>query len=193
MGAVVSVCRVLGIGEASPVFHWEMVGSMFLQVGGAVLGLWNRGVRNCDRRAVALVTPLAYLLVVVVAPKGAVFGLGGVVTWCGVGLVLASFVVLGRRFSVGAANWAGLVAEGPYRWVRHPQAVGVCLQVWGVAWCHPEGWWRAGVVWLLAGLWTAVEESYLMGFGEWREYAARVGKFIPGVGVVDRRDSGSAG
>lgn len=102
-----------------------------------------------------------------------------------VGLV-ASARHLGQALTpIPLPNGTGLVAHGAYRWVRHPIytfVVTVCL---GVA--VAAGTVFAYVaVFALAGFFevkSRVEEGFLIASYEgYAEYAARTGKFVPGVG-----------
>jgi len=93
---------------------------------------------------------------------------------------------LGRSLTpMPVPNGAGLVAAGPYRRVRHPMYVAVVLVCLGLAvgsgalWCYVT----VVVLCVFFDLKARVEERYLMAAYEgYAEYAARTGKFVPGVG-----------
>jgi len=186
LGAVVSLLRLaVIIHEGAPTFPL-LVGRLvtclpplLIQVGGAVLGLLNRTVRSSDNRGVvSLVVPLCYLGVTLLAPVGRGDGVSVLYGLLGSALVVASFLALGRRFSVARCNWGGLVSEGPYRYVRHPQATGVMLQLLAVGVMTGEVW-RATLCVGLVLLHTWQEEGYLKQFREWRDYARYVPPFLP--------------
>lgn len=94
--------------------------------------------------------------------------------------------VLGRSLTpLPEPNGAGLVARGPYRWVRHPMYAGLVVICLGVAVGSGASWCYLTVLVLAVffDLKARYEERYLVqaypGYGE---YAARTGKFVPLVG-----------
>jgi protein-S-isoprenylcysteine O-methyltransferase Ste14 len=82
-------------------------------------------------------------------------------------------------------NGAGLVAAGPYRWVRHPMYASLVVLGVGVAVATGALWCFVAVV-LLVALFAAkarYEERYLVrAYDGYAEYGGRVGRFVPGVG-----------
>jgi protein-S-isoprenylcysteine O-methyltransferase Ste14 len=108
-------------------------------------------------------------------------------------LALAVVIVAIAQRQMGASLRLGipeehteLVSRGLYRWVRNPIFLGMLLGLAGVALAVPAPWSIA--VWLGATA-TIVyqvrleEEHLLARHGEaYRAYAARVGRFFPGIG-----------
>jgi len=97
------------------------------------------------------------------------------------------FVTLGRNLTdtVVTRRDATLVDSGPYRLVRNPMYTGV-LAV-GISFGLAIGTWllplASSLIFTLLALRTRTEERYLIErFGDrYREYMARVGRFIPRV------------
>jgi protein-S-isoprenylcysteine O-methyltransferase Ste14 len=60
--------------------------------------------------------------------------IGLVVLWCGVGLRVWSFRTLGRyfTFTVQTSRDQPVIAEGPYRVIRHPGYAGLLIAVVGI-------------------------------------------------------------
>lgn len=113
--------------------------------------------------------------------------------WVALGLVLVGSVgVLWSARDLGAAltpspvpNREGLAARGLYRWARHPMytaLVAICL---GVAVGSGKVLSFVAVVALTAffEVKTRVEEHHLLDvYDGYAQYAARTGKFLPGLG-----------
>jgi len=149
---------------------------------------------------VALVIPLLYPAVVVIAPG---WGYEGWLNWssridaalqgAGLGLWAAGMAVLVwaarvlRRYMDvdGVTEDHELVARGPYRYVRHPvygsftaiaAGLGLVFRSYLLA--------AVAAVWLAAGMWWAAEEETLLaspeGLGDaYRAYSERTGRFLP--------------
>lgn len=113
---------------------------------------------------------------------------GIVICTCAVGFIVASQMAMGRSWRIGIDDGAspGLVTGGPFAFCRNPIFLGMML-------------WHAGFVlviptWGNAALWVAIvigvhaqvrnEEAYLLRtYGDaYRAYAARTGRFLPGLG-----------
>ncbi|WP_061960502.1 methyltransferase family protein [Demequina flava] len=82
-------------------------------------------------------------------------------------------------------NGEGLVARGLYRWVRHPMYTALIMMCAGIA--VSAGtiacWLSVLALIIFFEVKTRVEERYLASSYEgYPEYAARTGKFLPGVG-----------
>lgn len=77
-----------------------------------------------------------------------------------------------------------VLAEGPYRWVRHPFYVSYLLY-WAAGVCATEAWWLIVSVIVMGGLyWLATvqeETEFLQGdqADVYRAYIARTGRFFP--------------
>lgn len=103
----------------------------------------------------------------------------------GVGIALSAFF-LGRALTpVPQPNGTGLKARGLYRWVRHPMYTSVVVVCVGIA-----AYRGSAVVWVVAMVLAAffevktrLEERFLVEeYDGYASYAARTGKFVPGVG-----------
>ena len=133
------------------------------------------------RRLPGLV-PLAPATAAVLRATGAVMVLGATA------LMLAAQLDLGASWRVGIDEGArpGLVTGGLYRYSRNPIYVAMLAALLGFALLLPS-WISLG---LLIGAGLGIrrhvrdEEAYLARtYGEeYRRYAARVGRFVPGVG-----------
>jgi len=133
------------------------------------------------RRLPGLV-PLAPATAAVLRATGAVMVLGATA------LMLAAQLDLGASWRVGIDEGArpGLVTGGLYRYSRNPIYVAMLTALLGFALLLPS-WISLG---LLIGAGLGIrrhvrdEEAYLARtYGEeYRRYAARVGRFVPGVG-----------
>ena len=107
-------------------------------------------------------------------------GLGGSVT---------AQVAMGAswRGDVDPDAWTELVTSGPFRWVRNPILTATAVTALGIALMVPNGF---ALLMLAASVaaWQVqvrlVEEPYLLRVhGEaYRAYAARTGRFLPGIG-----------
>lgn len=100
---------------------------------------------------------------------------------------------LGRALTpMPTPNGAGLAAGGIYGYVRHPMYSGVIAVALGLAVGSGHAWTYAFTV-LLALFFeakTRVEEGFLeRAYPGYAEYAAKTGKFLPGLGR--RRPSGA--
>ena len=103
----------------------------------------------------------------------------------GVGALLSA-LFLGRALTpIPQPNGTGLKARGVYRWVRHPMYTSVLVACVGIAVSR-----GSTVVWLLVLILalffevkTRLEERFLIEeYDGYASYAARTGKFIPGLG-----------
>jgi protein-S-isoprenylcysteine O-methyltransferase Ste14 len=91
------------------------------------------------------------------------------------------------RIGVDPGERTALVTEGPFRWVRNPIYSAMLLYVVGVALMAPNVAGLVALVVLALGLdlhVRRVEEPYLVAThgAAYASYAARVGRFLPGVG-----------
>ncbi len=102
----------------------------------------------------------------------------------GLGIVLASFVALGRNFRVFAAPRRSgiLITRGIYTRVRHPMYTGVVvlfagyILLWGSLWSVPL-WTAFAALYVL----KAIKEEAILAerFPQYREYSSRTWKFVP--------------
>jgi protein-S-isoprenylcysteine O-methyltransferase Ste14 len=101
--------------------------------------------------------------------------------------VVLAQVQMGSAWRVGIDRApTALVTGGPFRLVRNPIFSGMALALLGLVLVTPSAWTVAGFLffaWVLA-LQVRLEEEHLLQLhGEaYRRYAARVGRFVPGVG-----------
>ncbi len=105
-------------------------------------------------------------------------------------VMLAAQLQLGVSWRIGIEHGArpGLVTHGLYRWSRNPIFVGLLLFLAGHALSAPT-WLSLLVLAAMAvgiRLQVAAEERYLRSsYGRaFAEYAARVGRFLPGLGKL---------
>lgn len=113
---------------------------------------------------------------------------GAVLMFAGLGGMVLSQLDLGASWRVGIdeSTTPGLVTGGAYRFCRNPIFLALLVMIVGYALLLPT---RLSVV-LLAGAFTGIhlqvraEEAYLLATyaQSYREYARRVGRFLPGLG-----------
>lgn len=140
------------------------VGAPILQLGGALAPI--PGLRGTGIIAVAI----ALYAVGVIGTLWAQFAMGE--SW---------------RIGVDAAARTRLVAGGPFVWVRNPIYSAMMLAMVGLALLAPNVLSLAAVLALVIGLEIhvrLVEEPYLARThgADYLGYAARTGRFLPGVG-----------
>jgi protein-S-isoprenylcysteine O-methyltransferase Ste14 len=156
---------------------------------------------------VALVVPLVYPAVAVIAPG---WSYEGVLNWSSridvplqaVGLVLwsAGIIVLvwaarvlgGYMSQDGVTEGHEVVASGPYRYVRHPVYGAFTAIAAGLGMVF-RSYLLVGVaaVWLASSMWWAAAEEALLssldGLGEaYRSYREMTGRFLPKLRQVQR-------
>jgi protein-S-isoprenylcysteine O-methyltransferase Ste14 len=106
-----------------------------------------------------------------------------VMSAAGVLVVIGAKITLGRSFGIAPAN-RGVVARGPYNFVRHPIYAGYIVTHAAFAMAHPSAW-NVGVLVLADGALVAralFEERFLKGDARYRDYCGRVGwHLVPGV------------
>ena len=119
----------------------------------------------------------------------------GFVRWSGWALVAAGFVVTVRAQVQMGASWrigidserTELVTGGLFSVVRNPIFSGMLAVVTGVTLATPSAWTVMG--WLdyvlLVSLQVRLEEDHLLRLhgSDYARYAARVGRFVPGMGL----------
>lgn len=148
---------------------------------GARLLVAVQGLLFAALVAVALLPPVGPALVHSPILALVLAGIGSV------GLV-AGGLFLGRALTPSPLpNGAGLAARGLYSWVRHPMYTSLVLLAAGVA--ASEGAVLPWVITVLLAAFfefkTRAEEAYLLRvYPGYAEYAARTGKFLPGIGML---------
>jgi protein-S-isoprenylcysteine O-methyltransferase Ste14 len=123
--------------------------------------------------------------------------LGGVRWWSSLGLGLALVVLgavgvglagrdLGRALTpLPIPNGEGLVARGLYRWARHPMYTSLVVICAGVAMGSgtAQSWLATALLAMFFMVKARMEERYLVtAYPGYRDYGARVGRFVPVVG-----------
>lgn len=107
----------------------------------------------------------------------------------GVGLVVAIWGILGLGTALTASpipkDDASLVTHGLYGVVRNPiytglMIVGAGLVVFGASWWHLATWIMLIILFAFKARWE--ERMLSAAHREFSAYAARVGRFVPGVG-----------
>jgi protein-S-isoprenylcysteine O-methyltransferase Ste14 len=113
---------------------------------------------------------------------------GAVFMLAGIGLLIVGQLHLGASWRIGIDENAapGLVDSGIYRFSRNPIFLALAIFVAGYTLVLPTRLSVALLVGTLIGIRLQVraEETYLLSaYGEsYREYARRVGRFLPGMG-----------
>jgi protein-S-isoprenylcysteine O-methyltransferase Ste14 len=121
---------------------------------------------------------------------------GVVLAVAGICLTFGAQLAMGDSWRVGVdpGEHTDLVTDGPFGHVRNPIYSAMLPTVLGLVLMVPSALAIAGLVVLFAGLEMQVrlvEEPYLLrAHGDaYVQYAAKVGRFVPGVGLVAHSDS----
>lgn len=118
---------------------------------------------------------------------------GAILMGAGIALTAAAQLGMGASWRIGIdeRSTPGLVTAGLYQFCRNPIYLGMIASLAGYALMLPT-WLSLGAV--LGATWciraqTLEEEAYLeRTYGAaFREYAARVGRFVPGLGKLNYR------
>jgi protein-S-isoprenylcysteine O-methyltransferase Ste14 len=119
---------------------------------------------------------------------------GAALALAGVGLTLYAQIAMGESWRIGVdeSERTSLVTSGPFGLVRNPIFSAMIPTAVGLAMMVPNVASIAGLVGLIAALELqvrVVEEPYLRRVhGQaYESYAARVGRFFPGLGRIERR------
>lgn len=156
---------------------------------------WTAGVAFASSVAVgASAAPLALLDLVEpidALDVTAVHAAGIALAAVGLAATLYAQLAMGASWRIGvdAEERTALVTGGPFAIVRNPIYAGMLPAVLGLALLVPSWVALAGFAGLLASLELqvrVVEEPYLMRVHDrsYAAYAARVGRFVPGVGRI---------
>lgn len=113
----------------------------------------------------------------------AALAVGAALLWWAQGAMGASW-----RIGVDEAERTALVTHGPFAWVRNPIFTGLIVSGAGLVLALPTTTSVLTLAALIAAVELqvrAVEEPYLLrAQAGYRAYAARVGRFVPGVGKL---------
>jgi protein-S-isoprenylcysteine O-methyltransferase Ste14 len=129
------------------------------------------------------------------AAPAAVRAAGVLAALTGLAVVLVAQAQMGASWRIGIdAAPTGLVADGLFRWVRHPIYTGLLAMLAGVVALTPSPWTLMGAGWIasLVALQARLEDTHLsLRHGDaWRAWASRTGRLLPGLGsvVIGRED-----
>jgi protein-S-isoprenylcysteine O-methyltransferase Ste14 len=121
--------------------------------------------------------------------------IGLVLALCGIALIFGAQLAMGDSWRVGVdpEERTELVTDGPFKLVRNPIYSAMMPTVFGLVLMVPSVLAIAAFISLIAGLELqvrVVEEPYLLRThgDEYATYAARVGRFVPGVGLLHGAD-----
>jgi protein-S-isoprenylcysteine O-methyltransferase Ste14 len=141
VGALFVLLSINLLGEF--IRTWHLTGLMLLISESLVviLTIFRRPARAVDRsRAATIVTlvslvgpPLLRATGTAIVPDSAT----ALISIAGLGLVIAGKITLGRSFGLVPAN-RGIVAQGPYHFVRHPIYAGYLITHVGFLAAHPD-------------------------------------------------------
>jgi protein-S-isoprenylcysteine O-methyltransferase Ste14 len=174
--------------------HWRRTGRTgYVGVSGAVGSVeWWAGVAFVVAVVLGVAAPLHAVWSGAELRGGpwqhgvglAVFVVGAIAT-------LAAQLAMGDSWRIGvdATERTVLVASGPFRWVRNPIFSAMLLTTVGLVLLVPTPLAVTALVVLVAALELQVrlvEEPYLLRTHgrAYRDYVARVGRFVPGVGRI---------
>jgi protein-S-isoprenylcysteine O-methyltransferase Ste14 len=173
--------------------------SGFHGVGGRVGSAeWLAGIGFTLALAVGFAAPLLALLGVVepvaALDTTALHVAGVVLALAGIAGTFAAQVAMGASWRIGVdpGERTALVTSGPFALVRNPIFAAMLPTALGLTLLVPSWVALAGLAGLLLALELqvrAVEEPYLLSVhgAAYAGYAARVGRFVPGVGRLQPR------
>lgn len=137
---------------------------------------------------VGVLAPVVGAVQVFSVPR-VVAGVGLALTVAGLVVVLVSQAQMGVSWRIGVdpGERTSLVTGGVFGWTRNPVFTGMVMVQVGVAFMVPSWWSMVAVLLLVAAVQLqvrVVEEPYLRRVHGrvYRGYAARVGRFVPGLG-----------
>ncbi|NKR10621.1 MULTISPECIES: isoprenylcysteine carboxylmethyltransferase family protein [unclassified Paenarthrobacter] len=153
---------------------------------------WGLAAVDLGLLLVGLGAPLADwagMPLLAVADHPVVHGLGFVLAVLGILAAFTTQLALGASWRIGVdeAERTALMTTGPFRLVRNPVFTAVAVAFLGMALMVPNPVAIAGLAVTLIGIEIQVrlvEEPYLRRIhgAEYMDYAARVGRFLPGIG-----------
>ena len=193
---ILALYLVLAFGLRSWI-QWRRSGSTGYQgISGAVgSAAWLGAVLFVVATLGVVLGPLCHMLgllapvEVLDVPSVQLFGLGLAIA--GVAATFWSQLSMGESWRIGVDQQerTRLVVHGPFRWVRNPIFTSMAVVLGGVFLLTPTAVAGAALVSLIAALQLqvrTVEEPYLMRThgSVYRVYAASVGRFLPGIGLL---------
>lgn len=116
-------------------------------------------------------------------PSGLAMAASAALTLAGTAFSIASLASLGRCFGI-FPEARGLVAKGPYRWVRHPLYVGEATSTLGqVVVTASPAMVALFLAFVVLQAWRAANEERALAavFPEYADYAGRTKRFFPGL------------
>ncbi|MCX5302832.1 isoprenylcysteine carboxylmethyltransferase family protein [Streptomyces sp. NBC_00160] len=158
---------------------------------------WARAALATASLLVGIATPVAELVGVLdavpVLDRPALHAAGAVLALAGIGAVILAQNAMGAswRNDVDPTERTALITHGPFRLVRNPIYTAALTWATGLALLVPNPLALPGLLLLLFGLELQVryvEEPYLRRTHgpSYEEYAARTGRFLPGLGRTPR-------
>jgi protein-S-isoprenylcysteine O-methyltransferase Ste14 len=162
-------------------------------------GRWGQHLREASLFAVAVLLGVQVVAagtapgrVARLAPLAALgaagYALGLLLAFGGLALMVRAQLEMGASWRIGVDEGSrpGLVTHGLYAWTRNPIYLAMCLAFGGLLLLLPTWITLIALVGTVLGIQRQVreEEAYLLRtYGdEFRRYAARVGRFVPGLG-----------
>jgi protein-S-isoprenylcysteine O-methyltransferase Ste14 len=101
-----------------------------------------------------------------------------------VALMAWARVTFGRRsfHATASPTEGGIVATGPYRWLRHPIYTAICLFAWA-CWAGHQSWFSFGMACLVTvgGVARMLTEEALLRvrYPEYADYARKTRRMVP--------------
>ncbi len=178
--------------------HWWRTGNTGVRgFSGAVGSLeWNAGALASLGLAAGVFAPIATLAEwpgsALWFANDALHGVGAALVAIGIAGALAAQMSMGDSWRIGVddSETTDLVTDGLFAWVRNPIFSFILVTGVGLVALLPTVWALLALALTTAGIEIqvrAVEEPYLEkthGLA-YRDYAARVGRLVPGVGRID--------
>jgi protein-S-isoprenylcysteine O-methyltransferase Ste14 len=182
------------------VVHWRRTGSAgFRGISGAVGSVeWLGGVAFAGALVGAVLAPIAqglgWAMPLPALDARPVQALGLGLALLGTAGTLWAQAAMGESWRIGVdeRERTALVATGPFRWVRNPIFTAMVAGLVGLALLTPNvvAVFAIGALCLALELQVRhVEEPHLLAVhgDDYRDYAARTGRFLPGVGRLGGR------
>ena len=181
--------------------------ALLLAIGAvrlAELRVSRRRQRGLAAQGVAR-APEPHFRAMVILHTGLLLGAGGEATWSGrapvpaisaaalllvaaaIALRLWVIATLGPHWNVQIMDSAplGVVTDGPFRWIRHPNYVAVFVELFALPLVHAA--WTTAIVGTAVHVWVLshrirAEEAVLLAHAAYRETMAHKPRFVPRIG-----------